>query len=154
MKLLTRIKDSDVWTSPTFLPQLCTAVLDPTIDQLEPVARPGNHPAQFPAQFYLPQKPVLPVRESNDGDGTVTKEELKLFIQLLKDMGLESTLEKLTDKMAQYDKFTPDTFSEVLGAEGTNELGKKRKAVEEAEAREKKKGKLVLKDGRFVKTYE
>ena len=95
---------------------------------------------------------MLPVRESNDGDSTVTKEELKLFIQLLKDMGLDSTLEKLTDKIAQFDKFTPDIFSDVLGDEGTKALGKKWKAVEEVEARKKKKCKLVMKDGKFVKT--
>jgi hypothetical protein len=150
IKLLTKVKDSDVWTSPTFLPQLCTSVLDPAIDQLKPVARPGNRPAHS----YPPPKPILPVRESNKGDCTVTKEELKLFIQLLKDMGLESTLDKLTGRMAQFDKFIPDAFSDVLGEEGTKELGKKRKAVEEAEQRGKKKGKVVMKDGKFVTTHE
>jgi hypothetical protein len=55
-------------------------------------------------------------------------------------MGLESTLEKLTDKMAQFEKFTPDAFSDILGEEGTKELGKKRKAAAEAEQRGKKKG--------------
>jgi hypothetical protein len=76
IKLLTKVKDSDVWTSPTFLPQLCTTVLDPAIDQLKRVTRPGNRPAHS----YPPPKPILPVRESNNGDCTVTKEELKLFI--------------------------------------------------------------------------
>jgi hypothetical protein len=124
IKLFTEVKNSNVWTSPTFLLQLCTAVLDPAIDQLKPVACPGNRPAHS----YPPPKPILPVRESNNGDSTVTKEELKLFIQLLKNIGLESTLEKLTDKMAQFDKFAPDEFSDVLGEEGIKDLGKKRKS--------------------------
>jgi hypothetical protein len=73
---------------------------------------------------------------------------------MLKDMGLQSTLDKLTDKRAQFDKFIPEKFSDVLGEEGTKELRKKRKVAEEAKQREKKKGKVVMKDGKFTTTYE
>jgi hypothetical protein len=97
------------------------------------------------------------VRNTNDRDGTVSKEELKLFIPLLEEMGVDQAMDKVTDRMAQFEKFAVkmDAFRGVLGDAGTKRLGEKRKAFEVEESqKKKKKGRLVMKNGRLMTAYD
>jgi hypothetical protein len=135
--LLTRSAGIDLWKSETFFARFCAEVLDPAIDQLEPF----EQPARQEKQHDVP----IAVREANYGDCTVTKEELELLIERLKDLGLEELLHRLFSKMAQF-----DAFRGVLGEEKAEKYGKKRKAVETEEQNEKKKGRLAAEDEELV----
>jgi hypothetical protein len=124
--------------SEPFLPKFTIAVLEPAINKLKPIPRPSNKSVYYE---YKP-KSTLPIRDTNKGDAAVMREGLKLFIQLLKDMALDPTVDKLTDKMAPSGKFGIDEFRDVLGEENMAEFGKKRKAIEEEE---EEKGKADVK---------
>jgi hypothetical protein len=135
--LLTRSAGIDLWKSEIFLARFCAEVLDPAIDQLEPFEQPAGQEKQ-------PDVPIA-VRKANYGDCTVTKEELELLIESLKDLGLEELLHQLFSKMAQF-----DAFRGVLGEEKAEKYGKKRKAVETEEQNERKKGRLAVEDEELV----
>jgi hypothetical protein len=129
--LLTRSAGIDLWKSKTFLARFCAEVLDPAIDQLRPFEQQVSQKGQ-------PDVPIV-VREANYGDCTVTKEELELLIERLKDLGLEELLHRLFSKMAQF-----DAFRGVLVEEKAEKYGKKRKAVETEEQNDRKKGRLAV----------
>jgi hypothetical protein len=135
--LLTRSAGIDLWRSEIFLARFCAEVLDPAIDQLEPFEQPAGQEKQ-------PDVPIA-VRKANYGDCTVTKEELELLIESLKDLGLEELLHQLFSKMAQF-----DAFRGVLGEEKAEKYGKKRKAVETEGQNERKKGRLAVENEEFV----
>jgi hypothetical protein len=95
------------------------------------------------------------VRDCNGCNSTIGKEELKLFIQRLKNLGLEKILDQLTSKMAQFDtSLEIDDFRDVLGDGQAEEYGKKRKAVEIKEEEEKKRPRLAMKDGKLIASYD
>jgi hypothetical protein len=136
--------------SEPFLPKFTITVLEPAINELKLIPRSGNKSVYYE---YKP-KSTPPVRDTNKGDAIVTKGELKRFIQLLKPMALDQTVDKLTDKMAPSGKFGIDEFRDVLGEENMAEFGKKREAIEgERRRMRKKKARLVLRDGKLVTVY-
>jgi hypothetical protein len=136
--LMTQTAEIDIWKSEPFLSRFCAEVLDPAIARME--IRPA-------LQSF--------VRDCNGCNSTIGKEELKLFIQRLKNLGLEKILDQLTSKMAQFDtSLEIDDFRDVLGDGQAEEYGKKRKAVEIKEEEEKKRPRLAMKDGKLIASYD
>jgi hypothetical protein len=134
--LLTRTAEIDIWKSEPFLTRFCAEVLEPAVVLME------LHPAL-----------EVTVRNCNQCDSTVAKEEVKLFIKLLKDLGLEKVVDQLTNKMAQFGNLGVNGFCDVLGDGKVKGYANKRKAVEVEEERSERKGRLSMKDGKLFAAY-
>lgn len=136
---LEELSKTPRWASPQMLQRLCDEILHLAIAEL--------HPKAWSSTDLLG-----PVRYTNEGDGSVNEEELKFFIEALRNLNLKDTLDRLTDNMATFEKFPLEPFQNVLGERTAAELGKKRETLQKAES-SRRKAKAVMKNGKLNKVF-
>lgn len=140
MQLVTQVQDSKQWASENFLPQFCTTVLEPAIERARlVVSRPDISVGEMFRDSFPFRKNIAPVRGSNEGNGGVTVEELKLLIPLLQTLALVHVVDRLAQRMLMdFVDLDFEGFRDVLGEEKTEEKIEKR-AIEEAKEAKKRK---------------